>query len=101
MLPKAAQARLGLLQTTGKEKERRGCRGQLFEIPETARGAEWAVVVDDAATGEDGIVGGELPLEDRFRLGDGEDAQVEIDLVKGERLFVEDLGIAIRGGIGA
>src|ERR1017187_6656984 len=38
---------------------------------------------------------------DLFSIGYYQDAQVEIDLVTGERLFVEDLGIAIRGGIGA
>ena len=38
----------------------------MFEIPEAAGGAERAVVVEDATARERGIVGGELPLEDRL-----------------------------------
>src|ERR1017187_1896184 len=54
-------------------------------------------------TYDDGKMDGFLKdtANDIFSIGYYQDAQVEIDLVTGERLFVEDLGIAIRGGIGA
>src|ERR1039458_4043003 len=87
MLPKAAQVRLGIVQTTGKEKERGGVAASCLRCQKRR-------------VGRSGPLSLKMPPPAR-RLGDGEDAQGEIDLVKGEGLFVEDLGIAIRGGIGA
>lgn len=78
---------------------RRG--GQLLQVVEALRGAQGAAGAVDAASLQEGVVGGELPLQDAERLAEGGDAEVEVDLVERKRGFEEYLRIAPGGGVGA